>query len=155
MIFVNGETFIYKAPLESMTKCDQVIEKIAQSYPGRTGIFYKGKRIKVYGARILKVIMSDNVKFISELERLLNQKQNDYGDFDHTSYVMVGIMEKYLSIHNNQDVKIPLKFFGIFMIFLKLWRVMQSENYKKDSFDDINGYAELLRRLVIDENSSK
>jgi hypothetical protein len=33
---------------------------------------------------------------------------------------MVGIMEKYLSIHNNQDVKIPLKFFGIFMIFLKL-----------------------------------
>jgi hypothetical protein len=41
------------------------------------------------------------------------------------------------------------------MIFLKLWRVMQSENYKKDSFDDINGYAELLRRLVIDENSSK
>jgi hypothetical protein len=32
---------------------------------------------------------------------------------------------------------------------------MQSENYKKDSFDDINGYAELLRRLVIDENSSK
>jgi hypothetical protein len=113
------------------------------------------KEYKYIGARILKVIMSDNVKFISELERLLNQKQNDYGDFDHTSYVMVGIMEKYLSIHNNQDVKIPLKFFGIFMIFLKLWRVMQSENYKKDSFDDINGYAELLRRLVIDENSSK
>jgi hypothetical protein len=38
--------------------------------------------------------MSDNVKFISELERLLNQKQNDYGDFDHTSYVMVGYYGK-------------------------------------------------------------
>ena len=98
--------------------------------------------------------MSDNVKFISEIERLLKQKQNDYGHFDHTSYVMVGIMEKYLSIHNNQDVKIPLKFFGLFMIFLKCWRVMQSENYKKDSFDDINGYTELLRRLVIDENKT-
>jgi hypothetical protein len=110
MIFVNGETFIYKAPLNSMTKCDQVIENITQSYPGRNGIFYKTKEYKYIGARILKVIMSDNVKFISELERLLNQKQNDYGDFDHTSYVMVGIMEKYLSIHNNQDVKIPLKF---------------------------------------------
>ena len=45
--------------------------------------------------------MNDNVKFISELERLLKQKQNDYGHFDHTSYVMVEIMEKYLSIHNN------------------------------------------------------
>ena len=56
--------------------------------------------------------MNDNVKFISELERLLKQKQNDYGHFDHTSYVMVEIMEKYLSIHNNQPVKIPLKFFG-------------------------------------------
>ena len=25
---------------------------------------------------------------------------------------------------------------------------------KKDSFDDINGYTELLRRLVIDENKN-
>ncbi len=28
---------------------------------------------------------------------------------------------------------------------------MQSENYNKDSFDDINGSEELLRRLVINE----
>jgi len=96
--------------------------------------------------------MSDNVKFISELERLLNQKQGDYGEFDHTSYVMAGILEKYLSVYNNVEVKVPLKFFGIFMMFLKLWRVMQSPNYKKDTFDDLNGYAELLRRLVINEN---
>jgi hypothetical protein len=69
---------------------------------------------------------------------------------------MAGILENYLSVYNNKENKVPLKFFGIFMIFLKLWRVMQSENYKKDSFDDINGYAELLRRLVInDENSKK
>ena len=96
--------------------------------------------------------MSDNVKFISEIERLLKQKQDDYGEFDHTSYV---ILEKYLSVHNNCEVKVPLKLFGIFMIFLKLWRVMQSENYKKDSFDDINGYSELLRRLVINEQEKR
>jgi hypothetical protein len=107
-------------------------------------------------AKTDKEIMSDNVKFINELERLLNQKQNDYGHFDNTSFVMAGILENYLSVYNNKEVKVPLKFFGIFMIFLKLWRVMQSESYKKDSFDDINGYAELLRRLVInDENSKK
>ena len=51
--------------------------------------------------------MSDNVKFISEIERLLKQKQNDYGHFDHTSYVMVGIMEKYLSIHITKMLKYP------------------------------------------------
>jgi hypothetical protein len=39
--------------------------------------------------------MNDKVKFISELERLLNNKQNDYGHFDHTSFVMTGIMLKY------------------------------------------------------------
>ena len=105
--------------------------------------------------KIKKETMSDNVKFINDLERLLNQKQNDYGHFDNTSFVMAGILEKYLSVYNNKDVKVPLKFFGIFMIFLKLWRVMQSENYKKDSFDDINGYAELLRRLVINEQDNK
>lgn len=99
--------------------------------------------------------MNDNVKFISELERLLKQKQNDYGHFDHTSYVMVEIMEKYLSIHNNQPIKIPLKFFGLVMILLKTWRIMQSKDYKKDHFDDINGYAELLRRLVVNENKNK
>ena len=99
--------------------------------------------------------MSDNIKFISEIERLLKQKQNDYGEFDHTSYVMSGILEKYLSVYNNIEVKVPLKLFGIFMIFLKLWRVMQSDNYKKDSFDDINGYAELLRRLVINEQEKR
>jgi len=105
--------------------------------------------------KIKKETMSDNVKFINDLERLLNEKQNDYGHFDNTSFVMAGILEKYLSVYNNKDVKVPLKFFGIFMIFLKLWRVMQSENYKKDSFDDINGYAELLRRLVINEQDNK
>jgi hypothetical protein len=99
----------------------------------------------------MKEIMSDNVKFISEIERLLKKKQDDYGEFDHTSYVMSGILEKYLSVYNDCEVKVPLKMFGIFMVFLKLWRVMQSENYKKDSFDDINGYAELLRRLVQNE----
>jgi hypothetical protein len=41
------------------------------------------------------------------------------------------------------------------MIFLKSWRIMQSKEYKKDSFDDINGYTELLRRLVVDENKAK
>ena len=81
--------------------------------------------------------MSDNVKLNSEIDRLLKQKQDDYGHFYHTSYVMVGIMEQYLSIHNNQDIKIPIKFFGLVMIFLKLWRVMQSDSYKKDSFDEL------------------
>jgi hypothetical protein len=32
---------------------------------------------------------------------------------------------------------------------------MQSKDYKKDHFDDINGYAELLRRLVVNENKNK
>jgi len=99
--------------------------------------------------------MNDKVKFISELERLLNTKQNDYGHFDHTSFVMTGIMEKYLSVYNNQDVKVPLKFFGIMMIMLKSWRVMQSTEYKKDSFDDLQGYSELLRRLIKDEQSKR
>ena len=52
--------------------------------------------------------MSDNVKFISEIERLLKQKQDDYGEFDHTSYVMSGILEKYLSVYNNCEVKVHL-----------------------------------------------
>lgn len=28
---------------------------------------------------------------------------------------------------------------------------MQSKEYKKDNFDDINGYTELLRRLTLNE----
>jgi hypothetical protein len=32
---------------------------------------------------------------------------------------------------------------------------MQSTEYKKDSFDDLQGYSELLRRLVKDEQSKR
>ena len=99
--------------------------------------------------------MSDNIKFINNLEKLLHEKQGDYGHFDHTSFAMAGMIEKYLTIYNNKEVKVPLKFLGLFMIFLKSWRIMQSKEYKKDSFDDINGYTELLRRLVVDENKAK
>jgi hypothetical protein len=99
--------------------------------------------------------MSDNIKFLNNLEKLLHEKQGDYGHFDHTSFAMAGMIEKYLTIYNNKEVKVPLKFFGLFMIFLKSWRIMQSKEYKKDSFDDINGYTELLRRLVVDENKAK
>jgi hypothetical protein len=99
--------------------------------------------------------MSDNVKFINSIEKLLHEKEGDYGHFDHTSFAMAGMMEKYLSVHNNKPVKVPLKFFGLFMISLKCWRIMQSKEYKKDSFDDINGYTELLRRLVVNDNKTK
>ena len=39
--------------------------------------------------------MSDNnIKFMNNLDKLLHEKQGDYGHFDHTSYAMVGMMEK-------------------------------------------------------------
>ena len=51
--------------------------------------------------------MSDNIKFINNLEKLLHEKEGDYGHFDHTAFAMVGMMEKYLSVHNNKPVKVP------------------------------------------------
>jgi hypothetical protein len=32
--------------------------------------------------------MSDNIKFINNLEKLLHEKEGDYGHFDHTAFVM-------------------------------------------------------------------
>ena len=98
--------------------------------------------------------MSDNVKFINNLEKLLHEKEGDYGHFDHTSFTY---MKRELLYGNKYylDLKVPLKFFGLFMISLKCWRIMQSKEYKKDSFDDINGYTELLRRLVVNDNKTK
>jgi hypothetical protein len=37
------------------------------------------------------------------------------------------------------------------MINLKLWRTITNKNYKKDSYDDVNGYNELNRRMKIRE----
>lgn len=99
--------------------------------------------------------MIDNVKFMNNLEKLLKEKQADYGNFDETSYVMTKMMENFLSLHNHKEVKVPYKFFGLFMIILKSWRIMQSKSYKKDSSDDIQGYNELLRRLLLNENATK
>ena len=97
----------------------------------------------------------NDIKFKKSLEKLLEQKQQDYGGFDHTSQIMANYLSDILSIENNTTVRVPVKTFGVIMVFLKLWRVMQSKRYKADSFDDINGYTELLRELIINENNKK
>ena len=41
------------------------------------------------------------------------------------------------------------------MIFVKLWRSITNKKYKKDTYDDINGYNELNRSLKMEENNGK
>jgi hypothetical protein len=115
-------------------------------------------RMKLFFTTIVrtrKEIMSDNVSHINkltkELEQLLNEKQSQYGSFDNTSYAMKGILESILTAFNGYKVKVPLNIFGIFMINLKLWRTITNKNYKKDSYDDVNGYNELNRKMKIRE----
>ena len=64
---------------------------------------------------------------------------------------MKGILESILTAFNGYKVKVPLNIFGIFMINLKLWRTITNNNYKKDSYDDVNGYNELNRKMKIRE----
>jgi hypothetical protein len=115
-------------------------------------------RMKLFFTTIVrtrKEIMSDNVSHINkltkELEQLLNEKQSQYGSFDNTSYAMKGILESILTAFNGYKVKVPLNIFGIFMINLKLWRTITNKNYKKDSYDDVNGYNELNRKMKMRE----
>ena len=96
----------------------------------------------------------DNIRFINDLDKLLQQKESDYGSFDTTSWLLTGILERLLSAHNGVQIKVPIKIFGIFMIMLKLWRILSSKRYLKDNFDDIAGYDELLRKLVIQEEKT-
>jgi uncharacterized protein with PQ loop repeat len=98
--------------------------------------------------------MEDNVRFLNQIDKMLKQKQNDYGSFDTTSWLMTGILERILSAHNGVTVKVPNRIFGIFMIILKLWRVLNRKKYHKDDNDDVNGYNELLRKLVQNEDKA-
>ena len=43
---------------------------------------------------------TDNIRFINSLDKLLKQKQEDYGSFDTTSWLLTGILERLLSAHN-------------------------------------------------------
>ena len=67
---------------------------------------------------------------------------------------MTQLLENVLTAHNGVKVKVSIKIFGIFMIMLKLWRILSSKRYLKDNFDDIAGYDELLRKLVIQEEKT-
>lgn len=99
--------------------------------------------------------MSDNIKSIhklsKEIENLLKDKQNQYGRFDLTSHAMQGYMQSFLSAYNNIKVKVPLEMFGLIMITLKGWRTINNTKYKKDTFDDMVGYAELLRQTHLNK----
>ena len=96
---------------------------------------------------------TDNIRFINSLDKLLQQKQEDYGSFDTTSWLLTGILERLLSAHNGVQVKVPLRIFGIFMIIVKLWRILNGKKYNKDSSDDIAGYNELLRKMLQNEEN--
>ena len=67
--------------------------------------------------------MSDNIKFINNLEKLLHEKEGDYGHFDHTAFVMGGMMEKYLSVHNNK----PVSTFKVLWFIYDFFKML--ENY--------------------------
>ena len=102
----------------------------------------------------MKNFNEDNIRFINQLDKLLKQKEEDYGSFDRTSWVMTQLLENVLTAHNGVQGKVSIKIFGIFMIMLKLWRILSSKRYLKDNFDDIAGYDELLRKLVIQEEKT-
>ena len=103
--------------------------------------------------------MTDNVKNINqiskELEKLLKEKQSEYGSFHSTSYVFKNVLESILSAFNGTKVHCPNNIFGLCMIFVKLWRSVTNKKYKKDTYDDINGYNELNRSLKMEENNGK
>jgi hypothetical protein len=98
--------------------------------------------------------MEDNVRFLNQLDKLLKQKTEDYGSFDRTSWVMTQFLENILTAHNGSKVKVSIKIFGIFMIMLKLWRILVSKRYVKDNSEDVAGYNELLRKLLIAEEKT-
>ena len=55
----------------------------------------------------------NNVRFINQLDKLLKQKEEDYGSFDKTSWVMTQLLENILTAHNGVKVKVSIKTFGI------------------------------------------
>ena len=75
----------------------------------------------------MKNFNEDNIRFINQLDKLLKQKEEDYGSFDRTSWVMTQLLENVLTAHNGVKVKVSIKIFGIFMIMLKLWRILSSK----------------------------
>jgi|TARA_R100001509_G_scaffold45218_1_gene24517 hypothetical protein len=99
--------------------------------------------------------MSDNIESIHKLpkhlERLLKEKEEEYGSFSKTSYVMQKIIEGYLSAYNGYVVKAPKNIWGILNIDEKNWRSITNKKYKKDTYDDINGYAECNRGLALND----
>ena len=101
-----------------------------------------------------KIYDENNIRFINQLDKLLKQKEEDYGSFDKTSWVMTQLLENILTAHNGVKVKVSIRIFGIFMVMLKLWRILSSKRYFKDNHDDIAGYNELLRKLIITEEKS-
>ena len=103
--------------------------------------------------------MTNNIKNINEitkeLEKLLKNKQEQYGSFSSTSHAFKGMLESILTSFNGYQVRCPNNIFGLCMILVKLWRSITNKKYKKDTYDDINGYNELNRNLKMEENNGK
>lgn len=97
-----------------------------------------------------------NIQILTkELEKLLKEKHEQYGSFSNTSLAFKGMLEAILTAYNGKRVVCPSNIFGVCMTMLKVWRSITNKNYKKDTYDDINGYNELNRKLKMEEKNVK
>ena len=94
-------------------------------------------------------------KIQKDIEELIKWKEKEYGSFSSTSEFFHGFLESTLNSINGYKIKIPKNIFGVCMIAIKCWRSMNNPRYKKDTYDDINGYNELNRIFDMMEKNEK
>tara|TARA_Y100000401_G_C8320957_1_gene225201 strand:+ start:1412 stop:1720 length:309 start_codon:yes stop_codon:yes gene_type:complete len=100
-----------------------------------------------------KVTMQHRIT--KDIKDLLERKAQEYGDFNSTSNYFHGFLESLISAFNGRPVKIPKNIFGVCMQAIKLWRTIKNPRYKKDTYDDVNGYNELNRLRAMEANDKK
>jgi hypothetical protein len=81
------------------------------------------------------------------IEEILEDRENDYGTFALLALLSQSL-KKRVSSHDDWALLAPDKRESIEMILHKIARIVTGNSNKKDSWDDIAGYAILISKTL-------
>ena len=89
------------------------------------------------------------------LNKILNQRTKDYGDFKEFSYLSQDLKQRVnLSLYNREPMN-EYKREALSMILHKIARIVNGNENKIDSWQDIAGYATLVVEQLEKEQNER
>ena len=91
---------------------------------------------------------------IMEITKILEERTKDYGEFQDLAWLSQRLKRTLKYAGEKENALKPYQKEALEMILHKIARIINGDNTKKDTWNDIAGYAILVSNILKEENDS-